>query len=173
MFEPDLVEIVDVSFPDFGLASAENIPGPDVEIRVSDVNNLAEQDSSNMLLARLVILGKQPGTVDIAISVSRMDDDAGMPINPRAAQGTVNVVVYPILTGMDSSVRDLDRDGRPEDLNGNGRLDFADALAILRNLESASVQEHSDLFDYNGNGLPDFGDMVALLDRMWEQGQGI
>ena len=44
----------------------------------------------------------------------------------------------PTLPGMTSPVQDLDGDGLAEDINGNGRLDFADLVVLFDNLDLRS-----------------------------------
>ena len=75
-------------------------------------------------------------------------------------------VTFTTLPGQTSPARDLDGDGRAEDANGNGDLDFADILAVFNNLDSAEVQGNASDFDYNGNGLVDMADIVDLFDKM-------
>ncbi|MCI0437811.1 MAG: hypothetical protein L0177_01615 [Chloroflexi bacterium] len=72
----------------------------------------------------------------------------------------------PTLPGMSAPVRDLDGDGKAEDANGNGRLDFADITALFENFASTEVQSNSALFDFNGNGVLDLADMGVLFDIM-------
>lgn len=68
-----------------------------------------------------------------------------------------------VLPGMDRAVQDLDGDKLAEDLNGNGRLDFADVIALFEHLDSAEIQDNSARFDFDGNGNVDMGDTLALF----------
>jgi PKD repeat protein len=66
------------------------------------------------------------------------------------------------LPGCSIPPRDLDGDGRYEDVNGNGRRDFADVVALFSNLGWCA--EHEPLaFDFNRNGRCDFADVVSLF----------
>ena len=71
--------------------------------------------------------------------------------------------IYPALPGMDSSVQDLDGDGKAEDLNGNGRLDLADVLAFYQYLDSLAVQDNQNDFDFAGDGKVDLADVRELF----------
>ncbi len=59
---------------------------------------------------------------------------------------------------------DPDGDGLLEDVNGNGRYDFADVVLLFNRLDWCWA--HAPwAFDYNGNGRVDFGDVVLLFNR--------
>ncbi len=68
-----------------------------------------------------------------------------------------------VLPGGAGIPRDLDRDGRFEDVNGNGRGDFADVVMLFSNLGWCAEHEPS-AFDFNQNGRSDFADVVHLFD---------
>jgi PKD repeat protein len=56
--------------------------------------------------------------------------------------------------------------GKCEDVNGNGRKDFADAVLLFNQLEWCAENEPLVLFDMNGNGRMDFADVVILFNRL-------
>lgn len=60
--------------------------------------------------------------------------------------------------------RDMNRDGKYEDVNGNGRTDFADVTLLFNNLDWCCANEPACCFDFNGNSRMDFGDVVALYE---------
>ena len=57
---------------------------------------------------------------------------------------------------------DPDGDGICEDLNGNGRLDFADVVVYFNRMEWIAKNEPVSAFDLNGNTRIDFADIVKL-----------
>jgi PKD repeat protein len=59
----------------------------------------------------------------------------------------------------------VDGDGRYEDVNGNGRTDFDDVVALFERRASDSDGD-VDAFDFNGNWRVDFGDVVALFEQL-------
>jgi PKD repeat protein len=61
--------------------------------------------------------------------------------------------------------RDLDGDGTYEDVNGNGRVDFADVTLLYNALGVCTANAPVAAFDFNGNGRVDFADVVALYGR--------
>ena len=67
------------------------------------------------------------------------------------------------LPGTTSTPRDLDGDGKYEDVNGNGRKDFADVTAYFKNMEWIAAHEPVSAFDFSGNGRIDFTDVVKLF----------
>lgn len=83
----------------------------------------------------------------------------------RAWIGTVSMPIAPIPGGTDAP-RDLDGDGRYEDANGNGRMDFADVVLFFGRMSWVAANEPVAAFDFNGNGRIDFDDAVLLFDRL-------
>ncbi len=61
---------------------------------------------------------------------------------------------------------DLDGDGACEDVNGNGRTDFADVVLFFGRLDWCAANEPISAFDFNGNGRIDFADVVALFGAL-------
>jgi PKD repeat protein len=61
---------------------------------------------------------------------------------------------------------DLDGDGRCEDVNGNGRRDFADVVLYFNQMTWIGTNEPRSLFDYNGNGRVDFADVTWLFNNL-------
>jgi PKD repeat protein len=70
------------------------------------------------------------------------------------------------LPGFTSSPTDPDSDGIYEDLNGNGRLDFADVVLYFNQMEWIAANEPVSAFDLNGNGRIDFADIVRLFGEI-------
>jgi PKD repeat protein len=62
--------------------------------------------------------------------------------------------------------RDLDGDGRCEDVSGNGRADFADVVLFFSRITWIAANEPVSLFDHNRNGTIDFADVVWLADHL-------
>ncbi|HPX74156.1 MAG TPA: dockerin type I domain-containing protein, partial [Methanoregulaceae archaeon] len=58
---------------------------------------------------------------------------------------------------------DPDNDGLYEDLNGNGRCDFADVVLYFNQMNWIAENEPVSAFDYNGNGEIDFSDLILLF----------
>jgi len=69
-------------------------------------------------------------------------------------------------SGFELYVHDLDGDGLYEDLNGNGRLDFADLIVLFDNMAWLVEDERGLLFDYNRNGKLDYADLLVLFDMI-------
>ena len=61
---------------------------------------------------------------------------------------------------------DPDGDFVYEDLNGNGRLDFADVVLYFNQMTWIAANEPIAAFDLNGNGRIDFADIVALFNEI-------
>ena len=71
-----------------------------------------------------------------------------------------------VLPGLINPPTDPDGDGIYEDLNGNGRLDFADVVLYFNQMTWIAANEPVSAFDLNGNGRIDFADIVALFNEI-------
>ncbi|AWB26526.1 hypothetical protein HARCEL1_01760 [Halococcoides cellulosivorans] len=60
--------------------------------------------------------------------------------------------------------RDRDGDGLYEDLNANGKLDFADVNTLFRTMDERSVTDHPAAYDFDGTGDLDLQDVLALFE---------
>jgi len=70
----------------------------------------------------------------------------------------------PVIPGGTGRPADLDGDGWCEDVNGNGRADFADVTLFFGETDWIAANEPLRLFDYNGNGRLDFQDTILLFN---------
>ncbi len=61
---------------------------------------------------------------------------------------------------------DRDGDGLYDDVNGNGRPDFADVVLFFDQMSWIGANTPVSAFDCNGNGRIDFADVVWLFDRL-------
>jgi PKD repeat protein len=71
-----------------------------------------------------------------------------------------------VLPSFASKPTDPDGDFVYEDLNGNGRLDFADVVLYFNQMEWIAANEPVSAFDLNGNGRIDFADIVRLFGEI-------
>ncbi len=80
---------------------------------------------------------------------------------------TVPPIVLPtpapiVVPGGTASAGDPNHDGLCEDVNGNGRRDFADVVLLFNRLDWCTA--HAPwAFDFNGNGRVDFADVSRLF----------
>ncbi len=61
---------------------------------------------------------------------------------------------------------DLDKDGKYEDVNGNGRRDFADVVLFFNQMTWIATNEPVVAFDFNNNNRIDFADVVRLFEKI-------
>jgi PKD repeat protein len=98
------------------------------------------------------------GVYEVAVVVTDVDGHSGSGSFVVFVQGPT-----PTLPGMEGPAIDLDGDGKAEDVNGNGRLDFADVVTLFLNIESDEVQDNIGYFDFNGNARADMADVDELF----------
>ena len=61
---------------------------------------------------------------------------------------------------------DTDGDGLYDDVNGNGRADFADVVLYFNQMTWIAANEPVAAFDCNANGRIDFADVVWLFNNL-------
>ncbi|MDD1729216.1 MAG: S8 family serine peptidase [Methanospirillum sp.] len=88
-------------------------------------------------------------------------------INPtqQPTQSPPGILVKP-LPGMSSQPRDLNNDGKYEDLNGDGICNQADIELYFRQIEWIAGNEPVEGFDLSGNGRIDFTDIRLLYQSL-------
>jgi PKD repeat protein len=80
-----------------------------------------------------------------------------------AGASTPGVVTVPGGTGLPA---DTDADELYDDVNGNGRRDFADVVLYFNQMTWIAANEPVSAFDYNGNTRIDFADVVWLFNNL-------
>ncbi|MDN7025301.1 T9SS C-terminal target domain-containing protein [Methanoculleus sp. FWC-SCC1] len=103
------------------------------------------------------------GYVGAGSTASRDGDVTGKHASSDLWVVKVAVRQVAALPGYADPPTDPDGDGLYEDLNGSGRLDFADVVVYFEQMEWIADNEPVDCFDYNGNGRIDFNDIVVLF----------
>ncbi len=81
-----------------------------------------------------------------------------------AAPGPVSGVVA--VPGGAGIPRDLNGDGKYDDVSGNGRADFADVVLHFNQMIWIAKNEPVSLFDNNRNGKIDYADIVWLSNNL-------
>lgn len=105
-----------------------------------------------------------PGTYTVNLTVSA----PGFPADTVMAIDRIRVDP-PALTPVPGGTgvpTDTDNDLLYDDVNGNGRKDFADVVLFFNQLTWIAANEPESAFDYNGNSRVDFADVVALFNRL-------
>ena len=82
--------------------------------------------------------------------------------------GWLTITAAPVrpLPGFINPPTDPDGDCIYEDLNANGRLDFADVVLYFNQMSWIAANEPIAAFDLNHNGRIDFADIVALFNEI-------
>jgi len=164
---PEVAEIVDATVPgDVGLTRGPTInsDGSTVRMRFADLDDAIDPGDADVPLATLELRGTGAGRADLAVAVEAFDDDTGTPIQPQARAGLV--IVGPPAIGDNRPPTDPDGDGRFEDLNGNGRMDYDDVRLLFEHLDDPAVSGHVRAYDFNENGQLDFDDVVELYGEL-------
>jgi PKD repeat protein len=108
----------------------------------------------------LAEFGRVPGSAFEAVDVSSLMDD---PDSGRVRPAAPSVAAVPGGTDLPT---DTDADGLYDDVNGNGRPDFADVVLFFTQMSWIAANEPRVSFDYNANGRIDFADVVRLFNNI-------
>jgi len=165
---PPFTQVLSVSFPAWGgIPSTSTLPGDTFWMKAGDYTNQVKSGAKNVLLGSLTVRGDQCGTTVFSIGADQVDDDFGNPISPSTVSGTIRVVPMVVhLPGYANPPTDPDSDCIYEDLNANGRLDFADVVLYFNQMTWIAANEPVSAFDLNRNGRIDFADIVALFNEI-------
>ncbi|KKF40071.1 cell surface protein [Halorubrum saccharovorum] len=165
--DPDVVGITSANYPDsVGLSEAPTITddGATASFRFADVDDAMEPADTDFTLATLTLSGRGAGVTDVDTAGS-FDDDDGESVDVEARSGLAITGPANVGSGGDAPT-DPDGDGHYEDVNGNGRVDYADVELLFENLESDSVSSNARAFDFNQNDRLDFDDVVSLYEEV-------
>ncbi|MEN6340970.1 MAG: PKD domain-containing protein [Methanospirillum sp.] len=88
---------------------------------------------------------------------------AGSNSTTRTVSVTAPILAVPPGTALPT---DTDGDGIYDDVNGNGRADFADVVILFNQMSWITENEPIAAFDCNGNGRIDYADVVWLFNRL-------
>lgn len=134
-----------------------------IEFRAADLKNEVPAGARNLPLAAITLTGVKPGETAIYVVANLIINDQGKKVQPLTNSGSLTVTAFTIGESA-APPRDLDGDGLFEDINGDGKLTFADVRIFAFNLSSPAVQENWQMFDFNGDGKVDFSDAVTLTN---------
>jgi len=168
----DVAEITGATYHDaIELTAGPTISddGSTVAFKFADLDDEIEPGAMDVTLASVELEGVGTGTTDITVDVQALDDDDGAAIEPQRRPGVVVTGPPPIGGGPGGSGRaptDPDGDGRFEDSNGNGRLDYNDVVLLFDHIEDDSVTLNADAYDFNENGRIDYDDIDELYDEL-------
>lgn len=138
-----------------------------LRLRGADLGDAVRPGASDLVLARIQVKGLSPGVVELGIVVEQFTDDAGQPVKPTLRPGRIEFFQGPaaLEPGLNSP-KDLDGDGKFEDVNGDGVFDAQDPVVLAFNLENPVVLGAVQLFDFDGDGQITFADAIALSNRL-------
>lgn len=157
-----VVNITAVSPPYWsGVSNTSIVPSGSVWIKALNLGQVHAGDK-NVSLGSINLTGIKEGSSDIDIRSTEMNAANGDLINPSVITGKVTVVLLPVFPGCTKNPTDLNSDGFYEDINGNGRWDFADIVTYNNNMAWITKNGLVAYFDYNKNGRIDFNDVVRL-----------
>ena len=95
----------------------------------------------------------------------KLDAVLPAPTTPPTTMPT-SLPVITVPNGGTGIPTDTNSDGKYDDVNGNGRRDFADIVLYFNQMTWIAVNEPVSAFDYNGNGRIDFADVVWLFNHL-------
>jgi PKD repeat protein len=131
---------------------------PYENILIPEIVNQGNNRAMDFLIQVFKGTGSHTGTMTLGYEA--------LPLNPPAEDDTCELIQLVPLLGYTTLPTDPDGDCIYEDLNGNGRLDFADVVLYFNQMEWIAANEPTSAFDLNGNGRIDFADIVKLFNEI-------
>jgi PKD repeat protein len=155
--------IESVLLPDWASAGTNgSVPSPSVWMSVIDGENSVEPGAENVTLGLFRIHGLATGSTGVLVQAGQMKDESGADLVPESGGATLTVAPVVPFPGQSVIPGDLNDDGRYEDINGNGRLDYNDVVVYYTSMGWIPANQPLVLFDYNENNRIDFDDVVTL-----------
>lgn len=164
-----IARIAGVESPDFDLTHQEVLSDSKIRVAAADTERAVQDGARNAVLFLVKLQGLLVGTTPIEVRLINMDDDVGNPLRPDLAFGRAVVIKNTCPSVASRPSQDVDGDGHCEDVNGNGRLDYADVVELFARLESLADGPGPYAFDFNGNGRLDMDDISALFLKLAER----
>lgn len=93
-------------------------------------------------------------------------DESSLMIDPDSGRADVPDAAPIALPDQNGAPTDPDSDGQYEDLNANGRKDFADIVLFFEQLDWIVEHEPVPAFDYNANSRVEFADIVMMFNEL-------
>lgn len=89
---PSAATVTDVSFPVWAvLNSTSELPAGSCVVSAVDLENEISPGTKNVPLAKVTLNGNKRGSADIAVKITKMDDDFGREISPMVQPGEILV----------------------------------------------------------------------------------
>lgn len=88
---PNVAKFVGADLPAFGLVSKQLISDSEIRLGVVDLMGLVQEGATNVTLGTLTLKGLKKGSTDVHISVVRLEDEGGYPIDADVVSGNVSV----------------------------------------------------------------------------------
>ncbi|MCK9307404.1 MAG: S8 family serine peptidase, partial [Methanoculleus sp.] len=165
--DPSVGEIVGVSYPGWAnMPVSSSLPADTVYAQAVDLAGSVGAGATNVTLCTLTVRGDAPGTTNLTITATKVDDDVGNRYAPVVVDATLtvqNILPFPNPAGGTfPPATDLNGDGRYEDLDGNGFVGFNDVVVYYQNMGFIESSQPLNAFDYDGSGFVGFNDVVSL-----------
>ena len=156
---PDTMGSFYVSGTGFAFGAEVEIRGGTGSATTIGVLGTSRVNSTTLLCTLIIEPGTPPGPYDVFVR------NSGGEWVPRI--GAFTVLAPPVLAVPPSVLLpiDTDGDGLYDDVNGNGRKDFADVVLYFNQMTWIAANEPVAAFDCNGNGRIDFADVVWLFNN--------
>ena len=132
--DPAVGEIIGVSLPGWRLTHKSTLPADTLWIRVVDVDGVVGT-GDNALIGTVTVRGDRVGQSTFRIPQSSMANEEGDEIIAQPVACTVDVpFTLVILPSAKWPPQDPDINGKYDDVNANGRIDFADVVWLFNHL---------------------------------------
>jgi hypothetical protein len=164
--DDEVAHITEVAGPELGAVNTA-LEGAAATISAEDTTGEVSTSVDAVQVGAVTVEGAEPGETQLVVEVESLVDDDGSAYAPATKNG--RIVVSPERAPLDEDLgqpKDPDLDGRYEDVNGNGRVDYDDVVTLSEKRESEMVLNNTESFDFTGDDEVDAEDLVALLEEV-------
>lgn len=167
---PHVASITRVVPVDLGMRSITYLANGDIELVGVNPSPGLPDPPGGLVIASLEVRAEAAGTAQIDVSEYSVSDRFGRAVEVVVWPGLVNVMSRcPTIPGGGLSA-DPNRDGRCEDVNGDGTVNYEDVVTLFEAVGDSSIpDEDANALDFNGNGRVDFADVVTLYEQNGEE----
>ncbi|TAJ44612.1 PKD domain-containing protein [Methanofollis fontis] len=165
--DPSVGEIVGICYPTWAnMPMNSNLPTDAVYVQAVDLGGSVGSGATDVALCTLTVRGDAPGTTNLTITATKVDDTIGGRYEVTVTDATLtvqNILPFPNPAGgYFPPPTDPDGDGLYEDLDGNGFIGFNDVVIYYQNMNFIESKQPLAAFDYDGSGFVGFNDVVIL-----------
>ncbi|MBP2144782.1 PKD repeat protein [Methanofollis sp. W23] len=161
--DPAAANITAITFPDWaGFNETSLFPNSTAWMEAVDLDDAVRANATEVVLGTVTLEGVRAGTAELQVEVRVMDADGGAVLDPPTTPASITITPPPPFPGYENASTDPNGDGKYEDVNGNGIIDYDDVVVFFTDMQWIEENNLVAIFDFNNNGELDYDDVATL-----------